>query len=92
VEDESNVESAQDEGNSKKDADRRISPASTLESSFEALNVKKFDVAFTVDPLYHQTTAQFDEGGPKGLLLLTLESMAAAVCCLIHLKLQTNAS
>ncbi|XP_039847809.1 condensin complex subunit 2-like isoform X3 [Panicum virgatum] len=72
VEDESNVESAQDEGNSKKDADRRISPASTLESSFEALNVKKFDVAFTVDPLYHQTTTQFDEGGPKGLLLYNL--------------------
>jgi len=29
-------------------------------------------VAFTVDPLYHQTTAQFDEGGPKGLLLYNL--------------------
>ncbi|WVZ70230.1 hypothetical protein U9M48_018910 [Paspalum notatum var. saurae] len=38
-----NVEPTQDEGISKKDADRRISPASTLESSFEALNVKKFD-------------------------------------------------
>ncbi|XP_025819043.1 condensin complex subunit 2 [Panicum hallii] len=72
VEDGSNVESAQDEGIGKKDADRRISPASTLESSFEALNVKKFDVAFTVDPLYHQTTAQFDEGGAKGLLLYNL--------------------
>ncbi|KAJ1283725.1 hypothetical protein BS78_03G148400 [Paspalum vaginatum] len=68
----SNVEPTQDEGISKKDADRRISPASTLESSFEALNVKKFDVAFTVDPLYHQTTAQFDEGGAKGLLLYNL--------------------
>ncbi|XP_047060141.1 condensin complex subunit 2-like isoform X1 [Lolium rigidum] len=60
------------EGINKKDADKRISPASTLESSFEALNVKKFDVAFTVDPLYHQTTAQFDEGGAKGLLLYNL--------------------
>jgi len=29
-------------------------------------------VAFTVDPLYHQTTAQFDEGGSKGLLLYNL--------------------
>ncbi|XP_062212521.1 condensin complex subunit 2-like isoform X2 [Phragmites australis] len=66
-----NAEAAQ-EDISKKDADRRISPASTLESSFEALNVKKFDVAFTVDPLYHQTTAQFDEGGAKGLLLYNL--------------------
>jgi condensin complex subunit 2 len=25
-----------------------------------------------VDPLYHQTTAQFDEGGAKGLLLYNL--------------------
>lgn len=29
-------------------------------------------VAFTVDPLYHQTSAQFDEGGAKGLLLYNL--------------------
>ncbi|CAL4963329.1 unnamed protein product [Urochloa decumbens] len=72
MEEGSSAELAQDEGISKKDADRRISPASTLESSFEALNVKKFDVAFTVDPLYHQTTAQFDEGGAKGLLLYNL--------------------
>ncbi|KAE8820492.1 Condensin complex subunit 2 [Hordeum vulgare] len=63
---------AQEEGVNKKYVDRRISPASTLESSFEALNVKKFDAAFTVDPLYHQTTAQFDEGGAKGLLLYNL--------------------
>lgn len=29
-------------------------------------------VAFVVDPLYHQTSAQFDEGGAKGLLLNNL--------------------
>lgn len=29
-------------------------------------------VAFAVDPLYHQTSAQFDEGGAKGLLLNNL--------------------
>ncbi|GKB24763.1 nuclear export mediator factor NEMF [Tanacetum coccineum] len=43
----------------------QYSPYSTLESSFDTLNVKKFDVAFSVDPLYHQTSAQFDEGGAK---------------------------
>ncbi|RVW29951.1 Condensin complex subunit 2 [Vitis vinifera] len=59
-----------DEGHSKKEPDRKISPLSTLVSSFEALNVKRFDVAFTVDPLYHQTSAQFD--GVKGLLLNNL--------------------
>ncbi|KAG8489416.1 hypothetical protein CXB51_017847 [Gossypium anomalum] len=42
-----------------------MSPLSMLESSFEALNVKKFDVAFAVDPLCHQTSAQFDEGGAR---------------------------
>ncbi|KAK4398051.1 Condensin complex subunit [Sesamum angolense] len=50
----------------------QLSPLSTLESSFAAINVKKFDVAFVVDPLYHQTSAQFDEGGAKGLLLNNL--------------------
>ncbi|XVF77380.1 hypothetical protein PTKIN_Ptkin14bG0038400 [Pterospermum kingtungense] len=56
----------------KEESERKISPISTLESSFEALNVRKFDVAFAVDPLYHQTSAQFDEGGAKGLLLNNL--------------------
>ncbi|CAI9090105.1 OLC1v1024796C1 [Oldenlandia corymbosa var. corymbosa] len=62
----------QEESQSKKEPERKVSPLSTLESSFEALNVKKFDVAFAVDPLYHQTSAQFDEGGAKGLLLNNL--------------------
>ena len=29
-------------------------------------------MAFAVDPLYHQTSAQFDEGGAKGLLMNNL--------------------
>ncbi|XP_031392689.1 condensin complex subunit 2 isoform X2 [Punica granatum] len=61
-----------EEGHQKKETDRKLSPLSTLESSFEALNLKKLDVAFAVDPLYHQTSAQFDEGGAKGLLLNNL--------------------
>ncbi|CAI9106335.1 OLC1v1005466C2 [Oldenlandia corymbosa var. corymbosa] len=60
------------EDQSKQEKERKVSPVSTLESSFEALNVKKFDVAFAVDPLYHQMSAQFDEGGAKGLLLNNL--------------------
>ncbi|XP_030539605.1 condensin complex subunit 2 isoform X2 [Rhodamnia argentea] len=66
------VDGGQEECRSKRDTDKKISPLSTLEPSFEALNVKKFDVAFLVDPLYHQTSAQFDEGGAKGLLLNNL--------------------
>ncbi|CAI9754444.1 unnamed protein product [Fraxinus pennsylvanica] len=67
-----NIDNEHEEGHSKKQQERKLSPLSTLESSFEALNVKKFDVAFVVDPLYHQTSAQFDEGGAKGLLLNNL--------------------
>ncbi|XP_078445889.1 condensin complex subunit [Wolffia australiana] len=69
---EGDVAADSQEGFQKKEADRKVSPLSTLESSFDALNVKKFDVAFTVDPLYHQTSAKIDEGGAKGLLLNSL--------------------
>ncbi|KAE8125500.1 hypothetical protein FH972_020301 [Carpinus fangiana] len=70
--DDANAVDGQERSHSKKEPERKVSPLSTLESSFEALNVKKFDVAFSVDPLYHQTSAQFDEGGAKGLLLNNL--------------------
>ena len=46
---------------------RDVNPSSTLEASFDALNVKKFDLAFAVDPLFHKTSAQFDEGGARGM-------------------------
>ncbi|XVE50712.1 hypothetical protein DITRI_Ditri01bG0185300 [Diplodiscus trichospermus] len=52
----------------KKESEKKISLISTIESSFEAFNFRKFDV----DSLYHQTSAQFDEGGAKGLLLNNL--------------------
>ncbi|KAL9384750.1 hypothetical protein Peur_021760 [Populus x canadensis] len=67
-----NADNGHEESHSKRETEKKISPLSTLEPSFEALNVKKFDVAFAVDPLYHQTSAQFDEGGAKGLLLNNL--------------------
>ena len=43
-----------------------------IEDNPAALNLKKLDVAFDVDPLFHQTSAKFDEGGAKGLLLNNL--------------------
>ena len=46
---------------------KHSSPSSTLESSFEALNVKKFDLTFAMDPLFRRTSAQFDEGGARGM-------------------------
>ncbi|KAL1812911.1 hypothetical protein ACET3Z_022976 [Daucus carota] len=68
----SDISAGQEENKLKKEKDRKLSPISTLESSYELLNVKKFDAAFAIDPLYHQTSAQFDEGGAKGLLLNNL--------------------
>jgi len=41
----------------------------TLEKDINNLNVKKFDLEFSVDPLFKKTCADFDEGGAKGLLL-----------------------
>ncbi|KAG8946082.1 hypothetical protein FRC04_012060 [Tulasnella sp. 424] len=41
----------------------------TLAKSFAALQVKKLDLEFTVDPLFKKTCADFDEGGAMGLLL-----------------------
>ncbi|KJE97584.1 hypothetical protein CAOG_07417 [Capsaspora owczarzaki ATCC 30864] len=41
----------------------------TLETNAAALNVKTFDMEFDVDPLFTKTSASFDEGGAKGLLL-----------------------
>lgn len=37
--------------------------------SFASLQLKKFELEFTVDPLFKKASADFDEGGAKGLLL-----------------------
>lgn len=46
-------------------------PSKTLADP-ESMNVKKFDLAFAVDPLFRKTSAQFDAGGARGLLLNNL--------------------
>lgn len=43
-----------------------------LETNPAKLNVERIDAAFAVDPLFHRTSAKFDEGGAKGLLLHNL--------------------
>ncbi|KAJ8662196.1 hypothetical protein O0I10_001889 [Lichtheimia ornata] len=42
---------------------------STLLTSFSSIALKKFDLDFAVDPLFKKTSADFDEGGARGLLL-----------------------
>jgi condensin complex subunit 2 len=40
-----------------------------LAPSFAPLQLKKFELEFSVDPLFKKASADFDEGGAKGLLL-----------------------
>ena len=71
---------------------RDVNPSSTLEPSFDSLNVKKFDIAFTVDPLFHKTSAQFDEGGARGgtSLSLILYASSTNVQILCHCLLKES--
>lgn len=41
----------------------------TLALSFGSLQAKKLELEFSVDPLFKKASADFDEGGAKGLLL-----------------------
>jgi condensin complex subunit 2 len=41
----------------------------TLATSFSQLQLKKMELEFAVDPLFKKASADFDEGGAKGLLL-----------------------
>ncbi|CCX35405.1 Condensin complex subunit 2 [Taphrina deformans PYCC 5710] len=47
----------------------KTSSGSTLVKDFSAIQAKKLDMEFFVDPLFKKTSAEFDEGGAKGLLL-----------------------
>lgn len=41
----------------------------TLATSFAQLQLKKMELEFAIDPLFKKASADFDEGGAKGLLL-----------------------
>ncbi|KAI8987588.1 condensin complex subunit 2/barren [Mycotypha africana] len=41
----------------------------TLLKDFSSIALKKFDLDFAIDPLFKKTSADFDEGGARGLLL-----------------------
>lgn len=45
------------------------SSENTLAPSFASLQLKKMELEFSVDPLFKKASADFDEGGAKGLLL-----------------------
>lgn len=57
------------------------SSEATLASSFSQLQLKKMELEFAVDPLFKKASADFDQGGAKGLLLnhLTIDSSGRIV-------------
>ncbi|KAH7170697.1 condensin complex subunit 2/barren [Dactylonectria macrodidyma] len=64
-------EELDEDGNVKKKPKKKTQRSSeaTLAPTFNALQLKKFELEFTVDPLFKKASADFDEGGAKGLLL-----------------------
>ncbi|KAI9655644.1 MAG: hypothetical protein M1831_004796 [Alyxoria varia] len=76
-------EEEEGENGVKKRAKKRVQRSSeaTLASSFAQLQVKKMELEFSVDPLFKKASADFDEGGAKGLLLnhLTIDAQGKIV-------------
>ncbi|KAI6093381.1 barren [Hypoxylon rubiginosum] len=68
---EESEEEVDEDGNvvRKKTKKRQRSSETTLAPSFASLQLKKFELEFAVDPLFKKASADFDEGGAKGLLL-----------------------
>jgi condensin complex subunit 2 len=56
-------------------------PTDTLEADPATLTAKKFDLGFDIDPLFHKTSASFDEGGAVGMLVNNL--CVGAGCALV---------
>eukprot|EP01113_Clastostelium_recurvatum_P036352 TRINITY_DN5166_c1_g1_i2.p1 TRINITY_DN5166_c1_g1~~TRINITY_DN5166_c1_g1_i2.p1 ORF type:complete len:739 (+),score=173.72 TRINITY_DN5166_c1_g1_i2:319-2217(+) len=46
-----------------------VGGVNTLETNMDNITAKKIDAEFMVDPLFRKTSAAFDEGGARGLLL-----------------------
>ncbi|KAK0731698.1 condensin complex subunit 2/barren [Lasiosphaeris hirsuta] len=70
-EEEEEEDEVDENGNVKKKPRKKTQRSSenTLAPSFASLQLKKFELEFTVDPLFKKASADFDEGGAKGLLL-----------------------
>lgn len=70
-EDEEGDEDEEDEEGNKKPKKKRPAKSheATLAPSFASLQLKKLELEFAVDPLFKKASADFDEGGAKGLLL-----------------------
>ncbi|OAA49837.1 condensin complex component cnd2 [Beauveria brongniartii RCEF 3172] len=69
AEEESEDELDEDGNVKKKPKKKSHRSEATLAPSFSSLQLKKFELEFSVDPLFKKASADFDEGGAKGLLL-----------------------
>jgi len=58
-----------EDGQKKRKKRAARSAEATLATSFAQLQNKKMELEFAVDPLFKKASADFDEGGAKGLLL-----------------------
>lgn len=58
-----------EDGQKKRKKRTQRSAETTLATSFAQLQNKKMELEFSVDPLFKKASADFDEGGAKGLLL-----------------------
>ncbi|KAF2265627.1 barren [Lojkania enalia] len=67
--DEGDEEEEGEDGQKRKKKKAQRSAEATLASSFTQLQNKKMELEFSVDPLFKKASADFDEGGAKGLLL-----------------------
>ncbi|KAL2124587.1 hypothetical protein VTJ04DRAFT_952 [Mycothermus thermophilus] len=69
--DDDEEEEVDEDGNVRKKQKKKAQRSSeaTLAPSFAALQLKKLELEFAVDPLFKKASADFDEGGAKGLLL-----------------------
>ncbi|EAQ93281.1 hypothetical protein CHGG_01516 [Chaetomium globosum CBS 148.51] len=70
-EEEEEEDEVDEDGNVRKKAKKKTQRSSeaTLAPSFASLQLKKLELEFAVDPLFKKASADFDEGGAKGLLL-----------------------
>ncbi|GAB7349578.1 hypothetical protein MBLNU459_g0271t1 [Dothideomycetes sp. NU459] len=70
-----------EDGVKKRAKKKTRSAEATLATSFAQLQLKKMELEFSVDPLFKKASADFDEGGAKGLLLnhLSIDSTGRIV-------------
>jgi len=62
-------DATQEEKDHGRRARRDMDGENTLEKNLNNLDTNKYDLEFDLDPLFQKTSAKFDEGGAKGLIL-----------------------